>query len=355
MKSKQGNKSFLLIVLSFLLLFVAVFGGRNYLPALAAVTETTSALEDLKQNEEFDEKAYPDNANSYSVQVIHVSKSADGALFVYTYQPCQKSTYLVASGIDMSLTVSSLNAQLYGLTLLSSDGVFCKYKVNDLTVSNADVLYCNVTNIHREYNKRIDGDVEADFSYRVGKLFIVSDTYTSAYDDMQRDEDFSLENYPENARDYSISVIQIGEGTDGTLYVYTYQPCQRTTPLAANYLNMSLSESVDQTHIYGLTLVSSDGVICKYKVDVYTVNSTQETRFYNITSIYREYDRAFDPADKLDNTTGKVSFPVGKVFVSQTVDGIPSYFEKKVDVVTITDKYCGNLLLNREDYRERRR
>lgn len=340
MKSKT-MKWLLCALCGLLVLFVAIFGGRVTLPAFAA-TVSTGALADLRENEDFSEKDYPDNASDYSVTVIHVAESADGALFIYTYQPSQKTTYLVATGMNMSLTAGSLGTELYALTLLKSDGVFCKYQVKDFTVSDGEIRYYNISKIHREYNSKIDVNMTA-VSYRVGKLFIVNDTYTSAYDDLQQDASFDETKYPDKANDYSIKVIQIAEGAENELYVYTYQPCQRTRALAATHLNMSLSESVDRTRIYGLTLVSVDGVIGKYKVNELTINSAAETRYYNITSIYRTYDREIDPADSLDNQTGKVSFAVGKVFFAQTVDGVPVYFERKTDVVEITDKYVGNV------------
>ena len=42
---------------------------------------------------------------------------------------------------------------------------------------------------------------------------------------------------------------------------------------------MSLSESVDGTQLYGLTLINSDGVFCKYKVNGVTVSS-DVVRYY---------------------------------------------------------------------------
>lgn len=110
MKSKT-MKRLLCALCGLLVLFVAIFGGRVTLPAFAA-TVSTGALADLRENEDFSEKDYPDKTGDYSVNVIHVAESADGALFIYTYQPSQKTTYLVATGIDMSLTAGSLGTEL---------------------------------------------------------------------------------------------------------------------------------------------------------------------------------------------------------------------------------------------------
>ena len=186
--------------------------------------------------------------------------------------------------------------------------------------------------------------ISAIMSGRVTLPAFAAETgYTGALEDLQKDENFNVSDYPDKADDYSIHVIQIAESTGGELFIYTYQPCQKTRYLVATEINMALSESVDRTRLYGLTLLSGDGVLCKYKVNDITINSAIETRYYNITSIYRTYDREIDPADSLDNQTGKVSFAVGKVFFAQTVDGVPVYFERKTDVVEITDKYVGNV------------
>lgn len=52
--------------------------------------------------------------------------------------------------------------------------------------------------------------------------------YTSVMEDLQKDEMFSLADYPENDEDYSIQVEQIAEGTNNELFIYTYQPSQKT-------------------------------------------------------------------------------------------------------------------------------
>ncbi len=48
--------------------------------------------------------------------------------------------------------------------------------------------------------------------------------YTNVLDDLQQDGNFNEHDYLINEKDYSISVIQIAESTDGELFVYTYQP-----------------------------------------------------------------------------------------------------------------------------------
>ena len=147
--------------------------------------------------------------------------------------------------------------------------------------------------------------------------FADTERNTSALTDLQKDEAFNIDEYPDNAADYSIQLIQIAESTDGGLVVYTYQPCQKTTYLVATEINMSQSESVDGTLPYGLTLLNSDGVFCKYKVNDITV-SVEATRYYNISSIFRDFINGIDKETGNDNTTDAVAFDVGKLYKATT-------------------------------------
>ena len=91
--------------------------------------------------------------------------------------------------------------------------------------------------------------------------------FSSVLADLQKDSNFNFADYPENSKDYSIQVIQIAESKQGNLYLYTYQPCQNTLPLVATKINLSLSETADETRIYGLKQVSTWGVFCKYEIE----------------------------------------------------------------------------------------
>ena len=127
----------------------------------------------------------------------------------------------------------------------------------------------------------------------IPSAFADTGEYTSAITDLQKSENFNAADYPSKANDYSIQVIQIAESTRGELFVYTYQPCQEATKITATKINMSLSDSPDGTKFYALTLLKSDGVFCKYKVDLFAVSGTS-TRYYNITSIYRKFISGID-------------------------------------------------------------
>lgn len=164
--------------------------------------------------------------------------------------------------------------------------------------------------------------------------------YSGVLDDLQKDGNFNVADYPDNAKDYSIQVIQIAESTDGELFLYTYQPCQKTKYLVATDINMSLSENVDGTKLYGLTLVSVDGVLCKYKVNGVTV-SKEAKRYYNITSIYRKWDKDIDGEVTGGNTASGKSYSVGRLFCAKTVNGQVSYAWTFEQIVEILNPYAG--------------
>lgn len=176
----------------------------------------------------------------------------------------------------------------------------------------------------------------------IPSAFADTGEYTSAITDLQKDATFNAADYPSNANDYSIQVIQIAESTRGELFVYTYQPCQEATKLAATKINMSLSDSPDGTKLYALTLLKTDGVFCKYKVDLFAVSGTS-TRYYNITSIYRKFISGIDKESGTDNTINGVAFTVGKCYKATTENGKVKYECKAEDVVQIINPYAGFL------------
>lgn len=224
------------MLIALTLLVVSVIGGRLMLPAFADTSSYTTATEDLQNDESFDAKDYPDKPKDYSLQVIQIAESVDGELFVYTYQPSQNTTRLTATEINMSLSedfsVNSIpdtvitgtgetdNSQgsgggsvkpiprsgaatkLYELTLINTSGVFCKYKVNDFTVSSNSVRYYNITSIYRPYMKGIDGNsggitIVSDntvnsVSYAVGKIWKVTTIANGVKYEMKKVETITI-------------------------------------------------------------------------------------------------------------------------------------------------------------------
>lgn len=164
--------------------------------------------------------------------------------------------------------------------------------------------------------------------------------YTGVIEDLRMDGAFDVDDYPSNYQDTSIQVIQVAESTDGELFIYTYQPCQKTIYLVASQVNMSLTESVDNTKLYDLTLCDIDGVFGKYVVKNFTV-SKAITRYYNISTIYRPYDKLADDASLKNNKS--IGFEVGWCWTAISANNTVYYTKEKVDVITITDCAYGTV------------
>ena len=200
MKNKRVKRKYITVFFALLLLVIAFIGGRGISPAFADTAGYTNVLTDLQKDSKFNVGDYSDNIDDfenksdyYSIQVIQIAESTDGELFIYTYQPCQKTTYLIATRINMSLTdkmgsfgvvidtlVGIDQPELYNLTLLSCNGVFCKYRVNDFVLSSDAVRYYNIATICREYNPDY-GDTGSssesiikEKAFNVGKLYIAT-------------------------------------------------------------------------------------------------------------------------------------------------------------------------------------
>ena len=172
----------------------------------------------------------------------------------------------------------------------------------------------------------------------ISPVYASSAGYTGALEDLQKDSSFNVNAYPDKPDDYSIQIIQIAESKGGELFVYTYQPCQNTRNIYATEINMSLTESPNGTMLYGLVPVSTNGVFGKYKVYGFTVKS-DNVRYYNITSIYRNFIQGIDKGTGNDNSKNAVSFAVGKCFKAETKDGTVIYSYNATDVVLIKNPY----------------
>ncbi len=174
----------------------------------------------------------------------------------------------------------------------------------------------------------------------VTPAFAETSNFSSVLADLQKDSNFNFADYPENSKDYSIQVIQIAESETGNLYLYTYQPCQNTKKLVATEINMSLTESVDGTKLYGLNRVSTWGVFAKYLVTGVKVSSN-DVRYYNISSIYRLYDSSIDKAPSSGQVISAVSNKVAQIWTVEEKNNSVIYSVLKSEVITITQKVVG--------------
>ena len=171
--------------------------------------------------------------------------------------------------------------------------------------------------------------------------------YTSALDDLKKDLNFDVNNYPSNPESNEIKVIHIGEGVEGELYVYTYQPGNETKHYKAKFINMSLQSATDKNatyELYSLTWINSDGVFDKYIVNDFTI--TEDVyRYYTVASIYRLYDESVDTSSSSEavDTVQCKAFPVGQTWCLYYYNGILIYEMATVEYVDITMWATGSI------------
>lgn len=105
-------------------------------------------------------------------------------------------------------------------------------------------------------------------------------------------------------------------------------------------LNLSLSENVNGTELYDLKLCSQSGVFCKYEVVGLTVPD-RNTRYYNISTVYREKIEDVDKDYVENNTVNGIAYGVGQLWIVRTSADSVIYDMVNVEYVTITSQMIG--------------
>lgn len=166
--------------------------------------------------------------------------------------------------------------------------------------------------------------------------------YTNVLEDLQKDDNFNADDFPVVEDDYSLQIIQLAESDDKELFIYVYQPSAEYEKLVASSVFISTTERGLSYTNYYLTLLNNQGVFYKYRVDNFFVSSNA-TRHYEITSIYRPFDEDID--EKLDddneNIINEVNFKVAKHWIFTTTENGIDIVVQDLETITITDKYVG--------------
>lgn len=178
----------------------------------------------------------------------------------------------------------------------------------------------------------------------INYAFADNTEYTDVLEDLTKDETFDAEVYPVVENDYSLQVIQIAESEDKELFVYVYQPSGTEADLRATSISISTGINEDLSFkLYDLSLINSDGVFYKYKVENLKVSDQASVRFYNISEIFREYIDGVDEKPSEGNTIDEVTFEVAQLWTVTIVDDTVTYSCTKTETVLVTDKYVGFL------------
>lgn len=176
----QATKTRLVsIFLAFVLGICAVITTAAQTPLVARAESITysGVMEDLKKDTSFNPGNYPTKADDYSLQIIQLAESSDKELFVYVYQPSGKAKNFKASSVNISTTINdAISFTNYKLALLNSNGVFYKYKVENLAVKTDAVRYYAISSIYRPFDESIDkqasgGNTVTEVNYAVNKQY----------------------------------------------------------------------------------------------------------------------------------------------------------------------------------------
>ena len=200
------------------------------------------------------------------------------------------------------------------------------------------------------------------FVYTAGAVDY-ADVYTGVLEDLQSSAEFKNEDgtlndvawseflakYPDDSSNNGFEIITIAESEALELFLYVYQPSHAKRDHVATHINMSLKDpdtiASDQDggfELYNLVLLSTDGVFDKYAVKDFVVLS-DDVRYYNIATIYRDYDSDVDPAlpDYNENIVNSIGIEVGKCYVAETHDDTVSYYWLDTEVIRIESMYVG--------------
>ena len=165
--------------------------------------------------------------------------------------------------------------------------------------------------------------------------------YTDVMTDLTKSGTFNVTDYPSDESDYTFKLIQVAESSDDELFLYVYQPSHATKDLIATSVN--LSATADDTldnHIYHLTLVSTHGVFDKYVVEGLEIPSST-VRIYNITSLYRDFDKDIDSPTGTDNTISEIACNIGKKWTAVSAGDDVIYVEETIETIEVTGQYAG--------------
>ena len=164
-------------------------------------------------------------------------------------------------------------------------------------------------------------------------------TYTEVLTDLQKDSSFSAGNYPTNANDYSLKIIQLAESVNKELFVYVYQPSGDKVKASSINISTTINDEISYYN-YKLELLSGNETLFKYKVNNFTVKE-ESVRYYAISSVYRPYNADIDDNKSGNNTINEVNYAVNKQYCFGEINGKPYVNCVDIETIVVTDKFVG--------------
>ena len=164
-------------------------------------------------------------------------------------------------------------------------------------------------------------------------------TASGVIEDLSKDASFNAANYPSNAKDYSLSVMQLAESTDKELFVYVYQPSGDKVRASSINISTTINDEISFFN-YPLKLLNFEGTLFKYKVTNFEVKK-DPVRYYAISSIYRPFDAGIGDEKSGNNTINEVNYAVNKQYCFGEINGKPYVNCIDIETIVVTDKFVG--------------
>lgn len=164
-------------------------------------------------------------------------------------------------------------------------------------------------------------------------------TASGVIEDLSKDASFNAANYPSNAKDYSLSVMQLAESTDKELFIYVYQPSGDKVRASSINISTTINDEISFFN-YPLELLNFEGTLFKYKVTNFEVKK-DPVRYYAISSIYRPFDAGIGDKKSGNNTINEVNYAVNRQYCFGEINGKPYVSCVDIETIVITDKFVG--------------
>ena len=164
-------------------------------------------------------------------------------------------------------------------------------------------------------------------------------TASGVIEDLSKDASFNAANYPSNAKDYSLSVMQLAESTDKELFIYVYQPSGDKVRASSINISTTINDEISFFN-YPLELLNFDGTLFKYKVTGFEVKA-DPVRYYVISNIYRPFDEGIGDKKSGNNTINEVNYAVNKQYCFGEINGKPYVSCVDIETIVVTDKFVG--------------
>ena len=164
-------------------------------------------------------------------------------------------------------------------------------------------------------------------------------TASGVLEDLSKDVSFNTENYPSNAKDYSLSVMQLAESTDKELFIYVYQPSGDKVRASSINISTTINDEISFFN-YPLELLNFEGTLFKYKVANFEIKK-DPVRYYAISSIYRPFDEGIGDKRSGNNTINEVNYAVNRQYCFGEINGKPYINCIDIETIVVTDKFVG--------------